>query len=511
MEDYLSVKLAPNEDLRKIPELREQAYVAVFDGHGGKEAAKYARERLWDTIQSQPKFQLSDAESICEGIRDAFEGLHEEMLQHRGTWKPNKMGDPSTAGTTASAVIFRQDKIFVANVGDSTAVLAVNNPYGHMPEEPAVLAQVLTKDHKPDDPSETQLIESLGGHVVMSKKGVPRVVWERQRQRSRAGTELEQDKHTDSIPFLSVSRSLGDFWSYNPRTQKYTVSPSPDVTVVPLNLSEQKFVVIASDGLWNVMTPHEVVSFIWDYEHDTLCQEESKDVVRALINEALRRWKSKGLLADNIAVLIAFLSEQPPPQSTQDAATLDSKEATPLIEDALPDVRLLQSATPPPPEQQKVPAIVERQSFSRSGSHYYYKETLADGGTIEYDTKIKLRGRKHKSRDSRVSRRTGSKRTRSGEEGEEEVEDTREEVGEAKEGEEEELVVPQLKRSRRMSPSLLAITEEGHVSDSSSSGVYSDGFSPDGVKEPVGGLFGVKELAGSSGSHHGVLQKEGIN
>ena len=326
----------------------------------------------------------------------------------------------------------------------------------------------------------------------MSKKGVPRVVWERQHQRLRAGTELEQDKHTDSIPFLSVSRSLGDFWSYNPRTQKYTVSPSPDVTIVPLNLSEQKFVVIASDGLWNVMTPNEVVSFIWDYEHDTL--QESKDVVRALINEALRRWKSKGLLADNIAVLIAFLSEQPPPQPTPDAAALDSKEATPLIEDALCDVRLPQSATPPPSEEHKVPAIVERQSFSKSGSHYYYKETLADGGTIEYDTKIKLRGRKHKSSGSGVSRRTGSKSMRPGEE---EVEDSREEVGPG-EGEEEELVVPQLKRSRRMSPSLMVTTEEGHVSDSSSSGVYSDGFSPDGVKEPVG-LFGVKEHAGSSG------------
>ena len=70
-----------------------------------------------------------------------------------------------------------------------------------------------------------------------------------------------------------------------------------------------------------------------------------------------------------------------------------------------------------------------------------------------------------------VSRRTGSKRTRSGEE---EVEDTREEVGEAER--KEEFVALQLKRSRRMSPSLLVTTEEGHVSDSSSSGVYSDGF-----------------------------------
>ena len=44
-------------------------------------------------------------------------------LGFTGTWKRNKMGDLSTAGTTVSTVIFRQDNIFVANVGDSTAVL----------------------------------------------------------------------------------------------------------------------------------------------------------------------------------------------------------------------------------------------------------------------------------------------------------------------------------------------------------------------------------------------------
>ena len=350
--------------------------------------------------------------------------------------------------------------------------------------------------------------------MVISKKGVPRVVWERQRQRLRASTDLEQDKQTDSIPFLSVSRSLGDFWSYSPRTQKFTVSPCPDVTVVPLNLCEQKFVVIASDGLWNVMTPNEVVSFIWDYEHDTLCHQESKDVVRALINEALQRWKSKGLLADNIAVLIAFLNDQPPP-ATHNVSTSNSKEGTPLIEDGVcegGDGR--PAATPPTLPEQKEPGIIERTSSSKSGSHYYYKETLPDGGTIEYDTKIKLRGKKHKSRDPqhRASRRVGSKR-RSGEEEEVEVEvedmiignmeEVRqvEEVGQAGEDEEEEdFVRPPLKRSRKLSPAPVVAhtSDEGHISDSSSSGVYSDGFSPDGVKESAG-LFGVKDPAGSLG------------
>lgn len=72
------------------------------------------------------------------------------------------MGDLSTAGTTASTVIFRQNHIFVANVGDSTAVLAETNPKAGKPGQHPVIAKVLTKDHKPDDPDEIKQVESLG-------------------------------------------------------------------------------------------------------------------------------------------------------------------------------------------------------------------------------------------------------------------------------------------------------------------------------------------------------------
>ena len=67
---------------------------------------------------------------------------------------------------------------------------------------------------------------------------------------------------SDRIPFLNISCFADDFWSFNLRTQKYTVSPEPYVEAIPLDLSTQKFLVIASDGLWNVMSPDEVVFFI---------------------------------------------------------------------------------------------------------------------------------------------------------------------------------------------------------------------------------------------------------
>ncbi len=84
MEDFLAVELKANEESQKSPHLRAQAYIGVFDGHGGKEAAKYARDRLWDVIQRQPKFQLKDPEVIKEALCEGYLALHQEMEPLRG-------------------------------------------------------------------------------------------------------------------------------------------------------------------------------------------------------------------------------------------------------------------------------------------------------------------------------------------------------------------------------------------------------------------------------------------
>ena len=84
------------------------------------------------------------------------------LFHSLASWQPNKTGDLSTAGTTASTVIFRKNHIFVANVGDSTGIMGVRNPRFGEPGQPQVVAQLLTKDHKPDDPNEQEHIRSLG-------------------------------------------------------------------------------------------------------------------------------------------------------------------------------------------------------------------------------------------------------------------------------------------------------------------------------------------------------------
>ena len=84
LEDYVAITLRPNETLRKIPGMEEQAYVGLFDGHGGYEPAMYACEHLWETIQKQPKFQTRNVDSVVEAIADAYLELHETMLSSRG-------------------------------------------------------------------------------------------------------------------------------------------------------------------------------------------------------------------------------------------------------------------------------------------------------------------------------------------------------------------------------------------------------------------------------------------
>ena len=249
---------------------------------------------------------------------------------------------------------------------------------------------------------------------MLSRKGVPRVVWERQRN----GCNTDNEDQVDLIPFLSVARSLGDFWSFNPRTKQFVVSPRPDVQVLPLELSKQKFVVVATDGLWNVMTPTEVVQFIWDYEHNDEECHQPKDVVRAVINESLRRWNSKNLLADNIAVLIAFLSEE------------DSSSVSGLSSSSCPingDMTTSDSPSSSSPSPQtgingdlrehlespSSPGVIKHVSKTKSGSTTYYKETLPDGVTIEYQTRIKVR---HRKKDKHRSPKESKSKGQSGQE-----------------------------------------------------------------------------------------------
>lgn len=242
---------------------------------------------------------------------------------------------------------------------------------------------------------------------MLSRKGVPRVVWQRERKRPKGDNSPDgAPNQFDAIPFLSVARSLGDFWSYNPSTKEFAVSPCPDVHILPLNPKEQKFIVVASDGLWNVMTPKQVVEFIHDYENNDQECHQPRDVVKAVINEALRRWKRKNLLADNIAVLIAFLTEEEYVSSSASSSSNGCNSSLCPVANKNDSTKIEVSTSASSTPSSKTEEIRNDISPLPASSSLDKNDPVPNDVMIEYHTRTKLRHlRKRKTPSSPSTRK----------------------------------------------------------------------------------------------------------
>ncbi|XP_077021146.1 protein phosphatase 1D isoform X2 [Tamandua tetradactyla] len=277
------------------------AFFAVCDGHGGREAAHFAREHLWGFIKKQKGFTSSEPAKVCTAIRKGFLACHLAMWK-KLEWPKTMTGLPSTSGTTASVVIIRGMKMYVAHVGDSGVVLGVQDD----PKDDFVRAVEVTQDHKPELPKERERIEGLGGSV-MNKSGVNRVVWKRPRLTHNG--PVRRSTVIDQIPFLAVARALGDLWSYDFFSGEFVVSPEPDTSVLTLDPLKHKYIILGSDGLWNMIPPQDAISMCQEQEEKKyLMGEHEQSCAKMLVNRALGRWRQRMLRADNTSAIVICIS-----------------------------------------------------------------------------------------------------------------------------------------------------------------------------------------------------------
>ncbi|XP_029302837.1 protein phosphatase, Mg2+/Mn2+ dependent, 1Da isoform X2 [Cottoperca gobio] len=361
-----------------IPSRRSVAFFAVFDGHGGREAAHFARDYLWESIKKQRGFWSDCDQEVCSAIRKGFVACHHAMWKKLPEWPKTLTGLPSTSGTTASVVVIRGNRMYVAHVGDSAVVLGVQDD----PSVPFIRAVEVTQDHKPELPRERERIEGLGGSVI-KKSGVNRVVWKRPRL-SHNGP-VRRSTVIDQIPFLAVARALGDLWSYDFYSGEFVVSPEPDTSVVTLDPRKHRYIILGSDGLWNMVPPQEAIS---------MCQNNNEAMApcgvssaRQLVSHALLRWRQRMLRADNTSAIVIALQE---PGTSQDELhheevlldlakvsqcppTSVSRANTPLLQ------RPLEEDTPSA-MCELLPAL-ERQD-GLSGSNSLYHMILSDPFTL---------------------------------------------------------------------------------------------------------------------------------
>ena len=237
------------EDMHAVYQDAERTFFAaeIYDGHGGKEAAEITSRMLtpyfmhaWAKEFEKP---LKDRRNECELLREAYLSVDAHLVE-----------TDVKSGTTAANLYIIGDRLLVANAGDTRVIIGTGNGFS-----------LLTKDHKPDLPEERARIESLGGRVI--SYGVPRV---------------------EGI--LAMSRALGDTG-----LKPYVTSEPRIVEGYPGE--ENDYAVLACDGVWDALTPDEVIEIVRTVVDPRAASEEISKM-------ALNRGST-----DNITVIVLDLRE----------------------------------------------------------------------------------------------------------------------------------------------------------------------------------------------------------
>lgn len=90
---------------RRCPRRSSVAFFAVCDGHGGREAAQFAREHLWGFIKKQKGFTSSEPAKVCAAIRKGFLACHPAMWEKLGKFP----------GLFGARLFFSQLRAFIAS------------------------------------------------------------------------------------------------------------------------------------------------------------------------------------------------------------------------------------------------------------------------------------------------------------------------------------------------------------------------------------------------------------
>lgn len=146
---------------------RKHCMFAVFDGHSGREAATFCKDRLYHFVYRNENYFTNVDRALREGFLECDLALRRVTESKRvgfGNSAPNNRaphfgsGAVYSAGTTACVSILRDTELIVANVGDSRAVLAHSGKCYEMSD-----------DHKPTRHDERKRIEAAGGVVLMGR------------------------------------------------------------------------------------------------------------------------------------------------------------------------------------------------------------------------------------------------------------------------------------------------------------------------------------------------------
>jgi serine/threonine protein phosphatase PrpC len=254
-------------------------YMGICDGHGqfGHYISSFLVTNLPLVLGNFLRiFNIKDISSTDKNT--LFPIVTSSFIQINKNLSLEKSIDCTLSGSTCVSLIYTSKKIFCINLGDSRCIIGKFDGKSWK-------SQNLSIDHKPELEKEKERILKNGGEIRKMKDDDgefigPQRVWVKEA----------------NYPGLAMSRSFGDDLAH-----QIGVICEPEIFEYELK-EEDKFIIIASDGIWEFMSNQDCVDIIKDY----YVNENFKGAAKHLYKESCKRWLNEEDSIDDITLIVVF-------------------------------------------------------------------------------------------------------------------------------------------------------------------------------------------------------------
>ena len=258
-EDRVSVcsliKKPSNSKLKTWPKI---SYFAIFDGHGGEECSEFLKNNYLEYLIENKNFPFDIKLSMIE----TFQKIEESFFKLKCK---NTLEESDKSGSCALVSIIFDNKIYIANLGDSRAIMSVNG--GNKIKQ-------ITVDHKPDNIKEFERAIKNGSKIYLDDNDDPfrdpsKLYFIKDKNELEKQKEIKQKSIEDKIfrvypSDLAVMRTIGDIKA---KKKEYggnpgTIINKPDIFVCDIN-SNDDFIIMGCDGIFDDLSNQEIINAAW--------------------------------------------------------------------------------------------------------------------------------------------------------------------------------------------------------------------------------------------------------
>ncbi|KAF0705150.1 hypothetical protein AaE_014639 [Aphanomyces astaci] len=285
-------------------------FFGIFDGHGatGDLCSVFARKEVPDRLQklmgkANASVPFTEIYSNC--FTDTNAKLHTSRI------------DDSLSGTTAITCFMDGNIIHIANVGDSRAVIAKT-------DAARIVASPLSVDQTPYRTDERDRVKRYGARVLTMDQleGITPI---HENWATAVNEEVDEDgdpprvwSPTGNFPGTAFTRSIGDEIA-----ESLGVFATPEIASLQLT-SNDRYVIIASDGVFEFLTNQAVVDIVKTYDNPLEACEK-------VVAESYRLWLHYELRTDDITIICIYLEHAVVPETAESTQRLASQQANDLL------------------------------------------------------------------------------------------------------------------------------------------------------------------------------------